>query len=89
MRFCNKHILFDLSSRLASNDTIGSVLRRREVGRAKDLSAPLAQIHATTIIRPLDKSFSLTRYIYIYIYIYMLAYGFTNVLVGVFTYTYF
>ena len=32
-------ILFDLSSRLASNDTIDSVLRHREVGRAKDLSA--------------------------------------------------
>jgi len=32
-------MLFDLSSRLASNDAIDSVLRHREVGRAKDLSA--------------------------------------------------
>ena len=32
-------MLFDLSSRLASNDDIDSVLRYREVGRAKDLSA--------------------------------------------------
>ena len=41
MRVGSKHILFDLSSRLASKDTIDSVLRQREVGRAKDLSAPL------------------------------------------------
>jgi len=40
MTVCNKHILFDLSSRLANNDTIDSVLRHREVRRAKDLSAP-------------------------------------------------
>jgi len=33
-------MLFYLSNRLASNDTIDSVLRHREVGRAKDLSAP-------------------------------------------------
>jgi len=38
---CSKHILFDLSSRLASSDTVDSVLRHREIGRAKDLSAPL------------------------------------------------
>jgi len=37
---CSKHILFDLSSGLASNDTVDSVLRHWEVGRAKDLSAP-------------------------------------------------
>ena len=37
---CSKHILFDLSRRLASNDTVDSFLRHREVGRAKDLSAP-------------------------------------------------
>jgi len=40
LRVCSKHILFDLRNRLASNDTIDSVLRYREVGRAKDLSAP-------------------------------------------------
>jgi len=40
MRVCSKHILFDLSSRLASNDTIDSVLRYRELSRAKDLPAP-------------------------------------------------
>ena len=40
MTVCSKHILLDLSSRLASNDTIDSVLRHREVGRAKDISAP-------------------------------------------------
>ena len=40
MTVCSEHIFFDLSSRLASNDTIDSVLRHREVGRAKDLSAP-------------------------------------------------
>jgi len=40
MTVCSKHVLFDLSSRLASNDTTDSVLRHREVGRAKDLSAP-------------------------------------------------
>jgi len=34
-----RRILFDLSSRLASNDTIDSVLRHWEVGRAKNLSA--------------------------------------------------
>jgi len=39
MTVCSKRILFDMSSRLASNDTINSVLRYREVGRAKDLSA--------------------------------------------------
>jgi len=33
-------VLFCLSSRLASKDTNDSVLRNREVGRAKDLSAP-------------------------------------------------
>ena len=33
-------MLFDLSSRLESNDTIDSVLRHQEVGRAKDLPAP-------------------------------------------------
>jgi len=40
MRFCSNHLLFSLSSRLDSNDTIDSVLRHREVGRAKDLAAP-------------------------------------------------
>jgi len=39
MRVCSKHILIYLSSRSASNDTIDSILRHREVGRAKDLSA--------------------------------------------------
>jgi len=32
--------VFDLSGRLGSNDTIDSVLRHREVGGTKDLSAP-------------------------------------------------
>jgi hypothetical protein len=40
MRVCSKHILFELSSRSASNDTVDSILRHLEVGRAKDLSAP-------------------------------------------------
>ena len=40
LRFCSKRMLFDLSNRLASNDTIDSILRHLEVGRAKDLSAP-------------------------------------------------
>jgi len=37
---CSKRILFDLSGRLAFKDIIDSVLRHREVDRAKDLSAP-------------------------------------------------
>jgi len=40
LRVCSKHILFDLSSRLAANDTIDSVLPHREVDWAKDLSSP-------------------------------------------------
>jgi len=40
LRACSKHILFDLSGRLASSDTIDWVLGHREIGRAKDLSAP-------------------------------------------------
>jgi len=56
MRVCSKNILFNLSSRLASNDTIDSVLRHRELGRAKDLSAPgnikqLLKISSLTMIR--------------------------------------
>ena len=36
-------MLFDLISRLASNDTIDSVLRHRELSGTKDLSAPMYQ----------------------------------------------
>ena len=39
-RYLLKNTVFDLSSSLASNDTIDSVLRHQEVGRPKDLSAP-------------------------------------------------
>jgi len=39
MTVCSKHIIFDLSSRSAS-DIIDSILQHWEVGRAKDLSAP-------------------------------------------------
>ena len=47
---CSKHILFDLSSRLASKDIIDSVLRHREVGRAKDLSAPQYITRRSTVL---------------------------------------
>jgi len=49
-------MLFDLSSRLASNDTTDSILRHLEVGRAKDLSAP---------------RYTYVYYIYIYIYLFI------------------
>ena len=49
-------VLFNLSSRLASNDTIDSVLRYRELGRAKDLSAPwyFQQISGSNISQDLN-----------------------------------
>ena len=61
---CSKQTLFDLSSRLASNDTIDFVLRHRKVGRAKDLSAPrYNSYHCVTIAYSIQYSNKLYRFV--------------------------